>query len=201
MKTLHQPNLFSWASFDEARNIDFNSYLWVRAEGNIVIDPMPLSEHDSRHLTQLGGVAWVLVTNSDHVRDSANIAKRFGANIAAPAAEREGFPIVCQRWLSEGDELVDELRIIELHGSKTAGELALMLADHTLITGDLVRAHNAGSLMLLPKAKLRDDKAAHASVRRLLDLGPFQAVLVGDGWPVFRDGHKRMRELVDSLPA
>ena len=27
-------------------NIDFNSTVWVRPEGNVVIDPLPLSDYD-----------------------------------------------------------------------------------------------------------------------------------------------------------
>ena len=46
MKRLHKQNLFCWSEFDEDRNIDFHSYLWVRDEGNVVIDPLPLTEHD-----------------------------------------------------------------------------------------------------------------------------------------------------------
>ena len=101
--------------------------------------------------------------------------------------------------MADGDELVAGLRAVELFGSKTPGELALVLEERTLITGDLVRAHRGGSLMLLPKPKLQDERRAHASVRKLLELGPFDAVLVGDGWPVFRAGQDRLRELVAEL--
>jgi glyoxylase-like metal-dependent hydrolase (beta-lactamase superfamily II) len=199
MKSLHQPSLHSWSSFDEERNVDFNSYLWVRDGGNVVIDPMPLSDHDAAHIEQLGGVAWVVITNSDHVRASQALATRFGAKLAGPAAEREGFPIACERWLGDGDELVPGMRTVELHGSKTPGELALLIEERTLVTGDLVRAHRGGSLMLLPAPKLADVARAKASVRGLLELGGVDAVLVGDGWPVFRDGHARLHDLVESF--
>jgi hypothetical protein len=201
MKTLHKPDLYAWSAFDAERNIDFNSYVWVRSEGNVVIDPMPMSSHDRQHLEQLGGVSWVVITNSDHVRDSAAIASAFGAQLAGPAAEQEGFPIACQRWLADGDELVPGLKIHEMHGSKTPGELVLLLQGHTLFTGDLVRAHRGGSLMMLPPPKLKNPERARESVRRLLELGDFDAVLVGDGWPVFRDGRERLEELVAGMAA
>ena len=37
------------------------------------------------------------------------------------------------------------------------------------------------------------------SVRRLAALDTIEAVLVGDGWPVFRDGHRALSELARSL--
>ena len=88
------------------------------------------------------------------------------------------------------------LSSIALHGSKTPGELALVLEETTLITGDLVRAHQAGSLMLLPDGKLVDKAQAIASVQRLAQLSQIEAVLVGDGWQIFRDGHIRLQESI-----
>jgi hypothetical protein len=199
MKILHRPDLFMWSRFDEARNIDFNSLLWVRAGGNVIFDPLPLSEHDGRHLDELGGAALIVITNSDHVRDAAAVAARTNARLAGPAAEKEGFPVRCDIWLGEGDAPVPGLTVLEMRGSKTPGELGLLIEETTLWMGDLVRAHQAGSLTLLPEAKLSDRTAAIESVRRLLDYTKVRAVLTGDGWPIFRDGHRVLRELMASL--
>ncbi len=199
MKSLHRPDLWCWSTFDQDRNIDFNSYLWQRPEGNVLVDPLPLSDHDRAHLTALGGAAWIVITNSDHIRDSANLAQQFGAKVAGPAGEKGSFGVACDRWLSDGDEVVPGLAVLEMLGSKTPGELALVLAGHTLITGDLVRAQRGGALNLLPAAKLADATAARTSVARLLELSSVEAVLVGDGWPIFRDGLERLRELYTSL--
>jgi hypothetical protein len=87
----------------------------------------------------------------------------------------------------------------EMNGSKTAGELALVLEGTTLITGDLVRAHEGGSLCLLPDPKLRDRGQAIVSVARLAGLGKIDAVLPGDGWPLFRGGTAALREMLGKL--
>ena len=199
MKRLHRSDLYAWSQFDRERNVDFNSVLWVRSEGNVIIDPMPLSAHDEAHLAELGGVAWVVVTNSDHTRAAEDLRRLHGAKIAGPAAEQAAFGISCDRWLKEGDELVPGLVTLELEGSKTPGELALVLEGTTLITGDLVRAHRAGSLMLLPDAKLKDKGAARESVRRLSELPDVDVVLVGDGWHVFSGGRDALRALAEGV--
>jgi hypothetical protein len=206
MKALHRPDLFSWSIFDPERNVDFNGIAWIRAAGNILIDPVPLTEHDLEHLKSLGGASWIVITNSDHVRDADAIAQLTGARIAAPQAEQETFPLIHDasqekpiHWLRDGDELVPGLQTIELQGSKTPGELAFLLDGTTLITGDLIRAHQAGSLMILPDAKLLDQEAAIASVQRLAAIPTIEAVLVGDGWSVFRDGRDRLQELITTL--
>nr|ADN18382.1 conserved hypothetical protein [Gloeothece verrucosa PCC 7822] len=93
MKSLHRPDLYSWSFFDTERNIDCNSIAWIRPEGNVLIDPLPLSTHDLNHLNSLGGAAWIVITNSDHIRAAAEIAALTGAKVAAPMGEKETFPI------------------------------------------------------------------------------------------------------------
>ena len=47
MKRLHRPDLYGWSDFNEDRNIDFHSVLWVRGSGNVAIDPLPLRAHST----------------------------------------------------------------------------------------------------------------------------------------------------------
>jgi glyoxylase-like metal-dependent hydrolase (beta-lactamase superfamily II) len=200
--------LYGWTAFDPARNLDFHSVLWVPGGGagersasrggNVAVDPLPLSEHDRAHLQELGGVGTIVVTNSDHVRGAAALARATGARVLGPAAERASFPLPCDGWLDDGDQVAPGLTALALHGSKTPGELALLLEGRTLISGDLIRAHVAGALCLLPDAKLADRAQAVASVQRLAALD-VDAVLTGDGWPVFRGGGDALRELAAQL--
>jgi glyoxylase-like metal-dependent hydrolase (beta-lactamase superfamily II) len=200
MKRLHRKNLWCWSVFDERLNIDFNSFAWVRGGGNVVVDPLPMTAHDKKHLRELGGAALVVVTNSDHVRGALAFATEFGAKLAGPRAECGKFPLQCDRWLGDAEEIVPGLVAYELDGSKTPGELALVLEGKTLIFGDLVRAHRAGSLMLLsPQQKLKDARLAKASVRKVLEKHEgADAVLVGDGWCSFEgDALAALTELIE----
>ncbi|MCA9610466.1 MAG: MBL fold metallo-hydrolase [Myxococcales bacterium] len=195
MKRAHRPDLYCWSRFDEARDMDFNGYAWTRAGGAILFDPVAMSEHDRAQLG--GGVAWIVVTNSDHMRAARELADAFDAPIAGPAAERDELEdLGVTRWLCDGDELVPGLVALEMQGSKTPGELAFVLEETTVIAGDIVRSHAGGRLDRLPDPKLRDLPAALASIKRLLDRGRVEAVLVGDGWPAFRDGATLLAELV-----
>jgi len=199
MKQLHKKNLFCWSVFDEDRNIDFHSYLWVREGGNVVFDPLPMSLHDKNHLASLGPVTHIVISNSDHVRDAVALAKTTGAEIYGPIGECDDFPVQCSTWLDEASDAIEGLLVVRLSGSKTNGELAFVIEGHTLITGDLVRAHAGGVLCLLPDGKLKDKEQAIASVRRLAELNALEAVLPGDGWPVFRGGQAALQTLVASL--
>ena len=86
----------------------------------------------------------MLITNSDHVRDSQNLVESTGAQCWGPVAEKGSFPVSCDEWLGEGDQPLPGLRVFAMEGSKTPGELAFLLENTTLITGDLIRAHEGG---------------------------------------------------------
>ncbi len=199
MKKLHKENLFCWSEFDSDRNIDFHSYVWVREKGNVVFDPLPISEHDLEHLLSLGKTCCIIISNSDHVREAQWLAEKTGAEILGPAAERDSFPLACNKWLDEGSTVCDGLDVYRLEGSKTDGELAFVIDGDTLITGDLIRAHKAGELCMLPAPKLKNIELAKASVKRLASIAGIKTILPGDGWPVFREGEAVLAELVASL--
>ena len=48
MKQLHRKDLFGWSELNKERNLDFNSVLWVREGGNILIDPLPIIKSNYR---------------------------------------------------------------------------------------------------------------------------------------------------------
>ena len=194
MKNLHRDDFFAWSRFDEERDLDFHSVAIVRESGNVLVDPLPLSDHDAQHLSELGGAACVVVTNSDHLRSAVQIAEAYGAELVGPAGESAVLP-PC-RTVADGDTVAPGLVAFEMHGSKTPGELALVLDGTTLITGDLIRGHRGGKLNLLPAAKLSDEQAARDSVRRLVELGTIETVIVGDGWHVWREGTAALRDAI-----
>ena len=198
MKLLHKPNLFCWSTFNEERNLDFHSVFWKGTHANVAIDPLELSAHDRRHIEALGGVQDIIITNSDHLRATAQLQAATGARVWVPARERQSFADLEARGLEDGAEPFPGLRVMELRGSKTEGELCLLIEGDTLVTGDLVRGHRAGQLNLLPDAKLHSKPEALDSLRRLASLQGVEAVLVGDGWPVFRDGARALQLLLDA---
>lgn len=201
MKSLHRSDLWCWSVFDAARNIDFNSTLLCLPTGNLAFDPLPVSAHDLAHIEALGGVAWVNVSNADHVRDAMVFKRHFGARIAAPGAERnapEFAGVEVDHWYSAAGETLDcGVVVILMRGSKTPGEVAWLLPDgETLVTGDLLRGQRFGALNLLPDGKLSDKTAAQQSVRGLLDIDGLQHVVVGDGWSVFGRGKQAISALL-----
>ncbi|MDC0188236.1 hypothetical protein OAJ61_00380 [bacterium] len=199
MKKLHRPDLLGWSVFNEERNIDFHGTLLVNPAGNVLIDPLPLNEHDENHLDSLGGAAHIIITNSDHVRDAARILLFTGAKSWGPLGEKGKFPLDCDGWLQNGDKPTSNIEVFCMEGSKTPGELAILIDENTLVTGDLIRANEGGKLSMLPEEKLQDRELALNSIKRLAAIKSIEAVIPGDGWPIFKNGHDALTELAVNL--
>src|SRR4030095_4733859 len=180
------PGIFTWPWFSAPHGYDFNGYWLAVPDGNLCIDPVDAPPEVVAELARRG-VARILLTNRNHVRDANRVRSRTGARTAihpSDAAYARG----------QGAELDDELNVGEQIGpltvvsaaGKSPGEVAFHWpARRILITGDAVISTPA------VQAQLR------ASVRRLLDLD-FDTLLVGDGAPILTDAKQRLRELVNT---
>ncbi|MFP6643940.1 MAG: cupin domain-containing protein [Candidatus Latescibacterota bacterium] len=174
--------LFCWSVFHEVRQLDFNGHLWVRAEGNVLVDPVPMIESDLAQLDSLGGAAVIVVTNRDHQREAAAFRERTGARIVAYASDAPLLECAVDDRLADGDEVVPGLIAVHMGaGGKSPGEIALYWPDRGMVlAGDLVVGAPVGRLSLLMDDKLEDPAAAALACRKLLALD-FDTMLVGDG--------------------
>jgi len=180
-----------WSVWQPDRNLHFNSFFLESPEGNVAVDPLPLDEAGFAEIEAAGGLAWVVVTNRDHEREARALAARFGARIAASALDAPLLSGRVDRELQPGDELLG-LRVVGLDGLKTPGEIALYAeARQAVILGDALWGDPAGSLRLMPDAKLADPPRAALSLRRVAALRP-KHLLVGDGACIFGEATRAL---------
>ncbi len=197
MKEIAVTNFYSWSIFSQERQIDFNGHLWVREEGNVLIDPVPMTAADLEQFDQLGGAAWIVLTNRDHEREAAFFQDRTGTRIAAHRADADLFDQPPDRLLDDGEEIVPGLRVVHLAHGKSPGEIALYWpALKMVLAGDLVVGAPLGRITLLPDAKLADPPQAALGLRKLLQLD-FDALLMGDGHSVLHDARRLLLECLE----
>ena len=181
MKQIAFDDMYCWSIFNEVRQIDFNGHLWIRDGGNVLIDPVPMSEEDLRQFDELGGARWIVITNCDHEREAAFFKERTGAEVVAHAADADAMEVAVDRTVKDGVEIVAGLRVVHLQHGKSPGELALYWPRYKLLlAGDLVVGAPVGKFSLLMDEKLADPPQAALELRKLLRLD-FDAILVGDG--------------------
>ncbi len=204
MKTTALEHVHTWPVWQADKRIDFNGFLWTRPKGNLLIDPMPLTDDQRAFLDERGGAARILVTNADHLRAAPELKAALGAELLAPQGDRERFgehaPLI-DHWFDDvlPGELAALAEVRPLRGGKGPVEPALYLtAERAWLFGDLVRSHVSGRLMLLPEAKSTDPAQMAADVRALAG-HEVDAVLLGDGDSLFRGAAEAWAELQASL--
>jgi uncharacterized cupin superfamily protein len=193
-------DIYAWSVFNETRQIDFNGHLWIRPQGNVLIDPVAMIESDLEQLDSLGGAALIVLTNKDHERQADFFRRRTGASVAVHTADAQALECDADRLLCDGEEIVPGLIAVHLDHGKSPGELALHWPQKKLLlAGDLIVGAPTGAFSLLMDEKLADPPRAAAQIRRLLAL-PFDAILVGDGHSILRDARQRLLECLEARP-
>lgn len=181
--------VFMWSRWQPERRLNFNSYFVRGVDDSLLVDPLPIDDAAAERALELGGAAWIAITNRNHERAAKAAAERFGAKIAASEADAAGMSVPVERILKDGDE-IGPAHVVALDGFKTAGEFALYLpSTRAVIVGDALCGDPAGTLRTMPDAELGDVRRAAKSLRRLRALHPLH-VLVGDGTPVFARGYE-----------
>lgn len=195
MKRLSLDNFHSWSVFSEQRQIDFSGHLWVREEGNVVIDPVAIGDADLAQLMELGGARLIVATNRDHARMSLFFKERTGAEIAAHEDDVASFSFAIDRPLVDGEEVVPGMEVVHLRHGKTPGEIALVWpALRAAFVSDLVWGGPSGLLSFLPDEALADPPRAALELRKLLAYQELDTILVGDGDSIFGNGRERLLE-------
>ena len=197
MKQLMYSSIYSWSIFSEMRQIDFNGHLWVRPEGNILIDPVPMIDSDLDQLVALGGAGLIVITNRDHEREAEEFRNLTGAQIAIHEADASALSSKVDRLLADQEEIVPGLTAIHLKYGKSDGEIALYFSEQGIVlAGDLIVGAPMGNLSLLADDKLGDPARAALEIRKILALS-FDTILVGDGHSILQDGQRQLVECLE----
>jgi len=191
--------IFTWPWFSERHGYDFNGYLVRHPAGNVCIDPVQPDEASLEAITR-AGVASVVLTNRNHVRQANLIRSRTGARVAIHAADaayaRDQGAIIDGTL---DDERIGPFSVVPMPG-KSPGEIALHWPERRiLVLGDAAVGNPPGSLSLLPEKVIDDLARLRQSLRDVASLNP-DIVLVGDGHPILSSGGAALRALVASFP-
>jgi glyoxylase-like metal-dependent hydrolase (beta-lactamase superfamily II) len=196
-----QPGIWTWASFSEKFQYEFNGYLVVSGSEAVAIDPVPLSEEDLRAAAERG-VRTIVLTNRNHYRDAARLREATGAQVRVHAADAafvrdKGVPV--DGALVDG-QTVGPFTVIAAPG-KSPGEVALHWPERRLLlVGDACVGPRPGELGLLPAAVIDDAARLRESLRALAHLD-VDVLLLADGHSILGGARAALEKLVASFPA
>ncbi|MFZ5863597.1 MAG: hypothetical protein ACOYXR_12235 [Nitrospirota bacterium] len=195
------PGVYEWSWFSDEKRITFNGHLVIEGRDRVLIDPPPMSEADRAAIDEGGAVTAIVLTNRDHVRETALCQRWCGAPVWVPAADGAGMDVRFEHTYDDANRVPGGLVAIRVPGAKSPGESALWSSGHrALIVGDAVIGAPPGALGMLPDEKFADPAKARAGVRVLLDARyDYDAVLVGDGASIPTGGRTALEQLVAAV--
>lgn len=192
-------DLYTWHIFNKEKKLNFNG-LYLKAGGSyLLIDPPPMSEEDREFVEKTGKPKTIYLTNKHHTRASIDFRHEWGSRIYIHENDQAIMEIMVDGTFFSGEILAGELKVIHLPDAKTPGESALYWEKNkTLIIGDAVIGKPEGALSMLPDEKFKDPKLARQGLEVLREID-FDALLVGDGNSILKDGKKVFESFLASI--
>ncbi len=192
------PGLWRWAAYHEEWRKDVGCVYLETDDATVLFDPLVPPEDSERFLEYLdadveraASPVHIVLTVYWHVRSSAELAKRYHADVWAPA--RSAKPVErrtasAPNAIQPGDVLPGN---VEAHASGRAAELVYLLPLHrALVAGDVLLGD---PLRICPARWVGKggQPAVRKALRPLLER-PIDRVLTSHGDPVLRAGHNAL---------
>jgi glyoxylase-like metal-dependent hydrolase (beta-lactamase superfamily II) len=190
------PYLSAWHGYDPSVKADLYSTCLLTSDGAYLVDPILLRREALDQLVDSGGVAGVIVTNSNHYRACAQFAEQFSAPIFAHRGTSLDKMPGESRNVADGNEICDGLRVIGIEGA-VPGEIVLHYAPHggTLIVGDALINFEPYGFTFLPGKYCTSQKDMRRSLRKLL-VYKAERILFAHGTPILSGAIDRLRGLL-----
>lgn len=186
------PGIWRWHLLDDRIGSESDAYAVADADGAVLIDPLPLEEHE---MEKLGKVSAICLTAACHQRSAWRYRRAFGAKVYAPedCAQMDEEPDV---RFADGDRLPGGLTAIYTPGPE-AHHFAFLRKRRpsTLFCADLLGNEGDKGLDFIPLAYHDDPEATIDSTRHLLDFD-FSVLCLDHGTPITKRPKAAIRKLL-----
>jgi glyoxylase-like metal-dependent hydrolase (beta-lactamase superfamily II) len=190
-------SLWAWQVYDPAIKSDLFSTALLAAGLLFLVDPVRLASPFWKELTADRRLGGILVTNVNHLRNAAALARRERIPVLAAEPVTRQLAAVETKILDHGSQVAPNLTAIAIEGA-AEGELAFHSADDdgTVVTGDSLIHLEPYGFALLPAKYCVDQKAMWRSLRQLLDY-QFERLFFAHGTPLISSARSRLEMLLE----
>ena len=161
-----------------------HSYVVERSTGNLMVDAPRWTREVVGPLTDLGGVAHILLSHRDDIADAERYAAHFGAEVWIHADDRDVAPFAT-RLIEGRDQSVVAGDVVAFPvPGHTRGSVLYLVDDHLLFTGDSLSWHpRRESLHAFRQACWYSWPEQTAALGRFAASGlAFDRLFAGHGW-------------------
>lgn len=186
------PNLCVWSAYSPEVKCDLCSSAYVHQGSLVLIDPVKLGDEAWNDLLKLGEPRAIVLTNGNHLRDTAHFRALAKVPVVAGVEARRELGKEVDVVLF-GTEVIHGLAPIGIPGAG-AGETAFLGEGGILFIGDAV-INQGGELSLLPEKYCTDAKQSRESLKKLLTLS-FETIVFAHGLPITQNAKERLTQVI-----
>jgi glyoxylase-like metal-dependent hydrolase (beta-lactamase superfamily II) len=189
------PGVWTWSiSDDRLGGYNSASYAIATDDGTVLIDPLPLV---ADAMDQLGNVAAICLTTSNHQRSSWRLRRELGVEVYLPAIATS-FEEEPDHRYAEGDALPGRLDPVFTPGAGTTQHTFLLDRDGGIaFVPDPLVVTPDGTVAVIPAEFAWDVEEARRSAEEILGL-PFSILCVAHGGAVTEDAKAKIRAAIDT---
>jgi glyoxylase-like metal-dependent hydrolase (beta-lactamase superfamily II) len=190
------PNLTLWHHYDPSVKAELFSTAVSTELGICLVDPIPLPIPDLNRLLGRARAGAIIITNQNHWRASAQLAKSLSIEVFAGCSEpaEQDFPPFTR--LQAGQKVCRTIEVIPIEGAGP-GEIALYSeADGgALIFGDALINFEPYGFTFLPPKYCTSAKQMRESLKKLLNL-KIERLFFAHGLPIVSRASARLHQLL-----
>lgn len=185
------PGIFLWRYYDPAIKTDLFSTGLETDQRVFLIDPIALAPDA---MTDLRGIAGIVITSENHLRCAAQFAERFHVPMYAEETVAAGLTGAIP--IEVGGAFAPRLTAVPLQGA-AFGEIAIHSATGagTMVMGDALINFEPYGFTFLPTKYCSNFKLMRTSLTRLLDYS-FEHILFAHGTPILSRAKERLEALL-----
>ena len=190
-------SVFSWWRYAPEVKADLFSTAVVAGRSAYLVDPIALDAEILREALAPAEVVGVVVTNENHARAAAEVARQHSVPVLAHVDARAVVDLPAATDIADGEEFAPGLSAIAIDGAP-AGEIAIYAqADGgSLIIGDALINMGAYGFTFLPAKYCRNHKQMRRSLRKLLEF-EFERITFAHGVPIVSNAKSRLANLLE----
>jgi glyoxylase-like metal-dependent hydrolase (beta-lactamase superfamily II) len=191
------PSVFTWSRYAPEVKADLWSTAVIGDRGAYLVDPIAIDAETLRNALKPAEVLGVVVTNENHERAAAEIARKFMVGVHSRADARAALNLPDGSDVSDGEHFAPGVTAIAIDGAP-AGEIAIYAEPDggTLIIGDALINMGSYGFTFLPAKYCRNQKQMRRSLRKLLDFD-FERITFAHGLPIVANARSRLANLLE----
>ncbi|HEV3273205.1 MAG TPA: hypothetical protein VGZ93_13590 [Candidatus Methylacidiphilales bacterium] len=192
--------LFHWSLYDPSLKCEIGCVALKLPSGWVVIDPVPLAETAWKNLLALAPLRAILLTNGNHVRDTATLRAQHSVPVVTAADTRRDIAELRPDVTLLPGELLYGITAIAIPGA-TPGETAFYSNTGVMVLGDaVINTSPEAGLELLPDKYCANPEQNRASLRNLLDFD-FHTLTFAHGAPVTTRAKEKLKACLETARA